>query len=92
MKFQFDRIKTIIIDKWKDKYNQMTKQIIKRAKNLNIILSLRRSNKFNLDKVDYELAVTISSNKLKNLLNNKNLKDDLRSKILESQNIPTYDP
>ena len=92
LKVQFDRIKTIIADKWKDNYNQMTKQIIKRVKNLNIILSLRRSNKFNLDKVDYELAVTISSNKLKNLLNNKNLKDDLRSKILESQNIPTYDP
>ena len=64
----------------------------KRTKNLNNILALRRNNKFNRDKLDYELAVTISSNKLKTLQNNKNLKEDLRSEILASQNIPTYDP
>ena len=70
----------------------MSKQIIKRAKSLNNILALRRNNKFNRDKLDYELAVTISSNKLKNLQNNKNLKEGLRSKILAGQNVPTYDP
>ena len=70
----------------------MSKQIIKRTKNLNNILALRRNSKFNRDKLDHELAVTISNNKLKNLQNNKNLKEDLGSKILPGQNIPTYDP
>ena len=42
--------------------------------------------------LDYELAATISSNKPKNLQNNKNLKEDLKSKILAGQNISTYDP
>ena len=70
----------------------MSKQIIKRTKNLNNILALRRNSKFIRDKLDHELAVTISSNKLKNLQNNKNLKEDLGSKILAGQNIPTYDP
>ena len=53
---------------------------------------MRRSNKFNRDKLNYELAATISSNKLKNLQNNKNLKDPLRSEILTGQNISIYDP
>ena len=68
----------------------MSKQVIKW--NLNNILALCRNNKCNRDKLDYELAVTISSNKLKNLQNNKNLKEDLRRKILAGQNIPTCDP
>ena len=92
LKVQFDRIKTIIADKWKEKYDLMSKKIIKRTKDLNNILALRRNNKFNRDRLDYELAVSISSNKLKNLQNNKNLKEDLKSKILAGQNIPTYDP
>ena len=70
----------------------MSKQIIKRTKNSNNILALHRNSKFNRDKLNYELVVTISSNKLKNLQNNKNLKDALRSEILTGQNIPTYDP
>ena len=28
LKVQFDRIKTIIADKWKENYNQMNKQIL----------------------------------------------------------------
>ena len=86
MEVQFHRIKTIIADKWKENYDQMSKEVIKWY--LNNILALRRNNKFNRDKLNYELAVTISSNKLKNLQNNKNL----RRKILAGQNIPTYDP
>ena len=66
-------------------------QIIKQTKNLNNVLALHRKNKFDCDKIDYELAVTISCNKLKNLQKNKNLNDDLRSEILAGQNIPTYD-
>ena len=50
------------------------------------------NNKFNRDKIDYELAKTKSSTTLKNLQNNKNLKEHLRSKILAGQNIPTYEP
>ena len=91
-KVQFDRIKTIIPDKWKENYDQLSKQIIKRTENLNNILALRQNNKFNRHKLDYEVAVTISSNTLKNLQNNKNLKEDLRSRILAGQNIPSYDP
>ena len=64
---QFDRIKTLIADKWKENCDLMSKQIIKRTKDLNNILALRRNNKFNRDRLDYELAVSISSNKLKNL-------------------------
>ena len=65
LKVQFDRMKTIIADKWKENYDQMSKQIIKRTKNLNNILAFRQNNKFSRDKLDYELAVTISSNKQK---------------------------
>ena len=90
MEVQFHRIKPIIADKWKENYDQMSKQVIKW--NLNNILALRRNNKFNRDKLDYELEVTISSNKLKNLQNNKNLKEDLWRKILAGQNISTYEP
>ena len=67
LKVQFDRIKTIIADKWKENYDPMSKQIIKRTKDLDNILALRQNNKFNRDRLDYELAVSISSNKLKNL-------------------------
>ena len=67
LKVQFDRIKTLIADKWKENCDLMSKQIIKRTKDLNNILALRRNNKFNRDRLDYELAVSISSNKLKNL-------------------------
>ena len=59
---------------------------------LNNTLAFRRNNKFKRDKLDYVLAVTISSNKLKNIQNNKILKEDLGSKILAGQNIPSYDP
>ena len=86
-KVQFDRIKTIIPDKWKKNYDQLSKQIIKRTENLNNILALRQNNKFNRHKLDYEVAVTISSNTLKNLQNNKNLKEDLRSKTYDTLNL-----
>ena len=82
MKVQFHRIETIIADKWKENYDQMSKEIIKWIENLKNILALRQNNKFNRDKLDYEVAVTVSSNTLKNFQNNKNLKEDLRSKIL----------
>ena len=82
MKVQFHRIETIIADKWKENYDQMSKEIIKWTENLKNILALRQNNKFNRDKLDYEVAVNISSNTLKNFQNNKNLKEDLRSKIL----------
>ena len=59
---------------------------------LNNILALRRNNKFKRNKLDYVLAVAISSNKLKNIQSNKSLKEDLRSKILACQNIPSYEP
>ena len=49
-------------------------QIIKQTKNLNNVLALHRKNKFDCDKIDYELAVTISCNKLKNLQKNKKFK------------------
>ena len=52
-------------------------KIIKPTKNLNNILSFRRNNKFNHDKLDYELAVAISGSKLKNLQNNKNLTNEM---------------
>ena len=87
MKVQFDRMKTIIADKWKENYDQMSKQIIKRTKNLNNIFTLLRNNKFNRDKLDYELPLTLSSNTLKNLQNNKNLKKDLRSKTYDTLNL-----
>ena len=82
LKVQFHRIETIIADKWKENYDQMSKEIIKWTENLKNILALRQNNKFNRDKLDYEVAVTISSNTLKNFQNNKNLKEDLSSKIL----------
>ena len=59
---------------------------------LNGILALRRNSKFKRNKLYYVLAVTISSNKLKNIQSNKSLKEDLRSKILAGQNIPSYGP
>ena len=52
LKVQFDRIKTIIADKWKENYDIMSKKIIKRTKDLNNILALRRNNKFNRDGLD----------------------------------------
>ena len=87
MKVQFDRMKTITADKWKENYDQMSKQIIKRTKNLNNIFTLLRNNKFNRDKLHYELPLTLSSNTLKNLQNNKNLKQDLRSKTYDTLNL-----
>ena len=59
----------------------------KRTKNLNNIFTLLRNNKFNRDKLDYELSLTLSSNTLKNLQNNKNLKKDLRSKTYDTLNL-----
>ena len=53
LKVEFDRIKTIIADKWKENYDLMSKKIIKRTKDLNNILALRRNNKFNRDGLDY---------------------------------------
>ena len=55
LKVQFDRIKTIIADKWKEKYDLMSKKIIKRTKDLNNILALRRNNKFKRDGLDYAI-------------------------------------
>ena len=55
LKVQFDRIKTIIADKWKENYDLMSKKIIKRTKDLNNILALRRNNKFNRDGLDYAI-------------------------------------
>ena len=55
LKVQFDRIKTIIADKWKEKYDLMSKKIIKRTKDLNNILALRRNNKCNRDGLDYAI-------------------------------------
>ena len=52
LKVQFDRIKTIIADKWKENYDITSKKIIKRTKDLNNILALRRNNKFNRDGLD----------------------------------------
>ena len=55
LKVQFDRIKTIIADKWKENYDLMSKKIIKRTKDLNNILALRRNNKCNCDGLDYAI-------------------------------------
>ena len=55
LKVQFDRIKTIIADKWKEKYDLMSKKIIKRTKDLNNILALCRNNKCNRDGLDYAI-------------------------------------
>ena len=55
------------------------------------LLCVGTTNSIVIKQIDYELAMTISSNKLKNLQKNKNLNDDLRSEILAGQNIPTYD-
>ena len=51
-KVQFDRIKTVISDKWKENYDQMNMQIIKQTKNLNNVFALCRNNKFDCDKTD----------------------------------------
>ena len=59
LKLEFERTKILISDKWKENYEQVNRQIIKQTKNLNNKLSICRSNKFNCDKLNYNLAVPI---------------------------------
>ena len=59
LKLEFERTKILISDKWKVNYEQVNRQIIKQTKNLNNKLSICRSNKFNCDKLSYNLAVPI---------------------------------